>query len=536
MLRRHWKFRKFTSSLLGFCWVWSPALAAILLCQPLTAQSPSFLYSANGFSDDVSGYSINPTTGALTPVPGSPFLAANRARVTEAGPHGIGTDPFSRFAYVTNVDTNNVFAYVINSSNGALIPIPGSPFPAGSSPHAIAVEPSGKFAYVENWASNTLSAYTVNQQTGVLATIPGSPFPTGPSPAFNVAPHPNGRLLYIPNSDNDGQRWGPNSSVSGYVIDPQTGGLTNIPGSPFRDGNGPYWWVSIDPRGRFAYTCNDLSGSINAFQIDQTTGVLSPIAGSPFLGGPGGLSMAIDPRGRFLFKADQVRNTVSAFVIDQSSGSLSPVAGSPFALVTPISHVIVDPTGTFLYTANTNANSISGFRINQNTGSLTVIPGSPFRSGRAPLFLAVATPIPASQLGVQFVQPTKGGNAGVVTMQVVGNGFQSGAVLKLTGLGADILGTNTSVPNASVLTTTFDLHGASPGVRNVVVTNPDNTSISLPAAFTVEQGGAPQLWVDIIGRDKIRIGREQTYYITYGNRGALTQVRISMRLPQVAVT
>ena len=61
--------------------------------------------------------------------------------------------------------------------------------------------------------------------------------------------------------------------------------------------------------------------------------------------------------------------------------------------------------------------------------------------------------------------------------------------------------------------------GAAPGLRTVVITNPDNSSISIPSGFTVEQGGAPELWVDIIGLDKIRIGREQTYYLVYGNRG-----------------
>lgn len=51
------------------------------------------------------------------------------------------------------------------------------------------------------------------------------------------------------------------------------------------------------------------------------------------------------------------------------------------------------------------------------------------------------------------------------------------------------------------------------------ITNPDATSVSLPAAFTVEQGGAPNIWVDIIGRDAIRMGREQTFYVIYGNSG-----------------
>src|ERR1051326_3349904 len=127
----------------------------------------------------------------------------------------------------------------------------------------------------------------------------------------------------------------------------------------------------------------------------------------------------------------------------------------------------------------------------------------------------------AGQCRGLLVFPNHGGNAGSVTSTIFGSGFQPAATVKLTGLGADIVGTNTTVANASVLTTTFNLSGATPGARTVVVTNADNTSVTLPGGFTVEQGGAPQIWVDIIGRDKIRIGSEQAYYIVVGNSGNL---------------
>lgn len=118
------------------------------------------------------------------------------------------------------------------------------------------------------------------------------------------------------------------------------------------------------------------------------------------------------------------------------------------------------------------------------------------------------------------VVPTRGGNVGSVTVSLYGESFQNGAQVRLTGVGEpDIPGTNSTVLNASVLTTRFNLSGATPGVRNVVVTNSDNTTITLTGGFTVEQGGAPQVWVDLIGLDQIRIGSAQTYYVACGNRG-----------------
>ena len=117
--------------------------------------------------------------------------------------------------------------------------------------------------------------------------------------------------------------------------------------------------------------------------------------------------------------------------------------------------------------------------------------------------------------------PTRGGNTGSVTAQITGTGLQAGATVKLTGLGPDIIGADSTLLAPSVLSTTFDLTGAAPGARTVVVTNPDDTSLTLPDGFTVEQGGEAKLSVEIIGLDKIRIGDQQTYYLSVTNSGSV---------------
>lgn len=125
----------------------------------------------------------------------------------------------------------------------------------------------------------------------------------------------------------------------------------------------------------------------------------------------------------------------------------------------------------------------------------------------------------SAQLGVNQAFPNHGGNTGQVTVQVIGSGFQSGDAVKLSGGGADITGTNVNLLNSSSLTATFGLSGATAGARNVVVTNGGGTSASLANGFTVQPGGGPQLWANLTGRNKIRIGVPQTFYVTYGNYG-----------------
>ena len=133
---------------------------------------------ANADANNVSGYTIDPSTGALTAIAGSPFDAASE-------PSSVAVDPSGKFAYVANEvsgSTGNVLGYMINPSTGALTAIAGSPFAAGFAPFSVAVDPSGRFAYVANVNSGNVSGYTIDPSTGALTAITGSPFPAGAGP------------------------------------------------------------------------------------------------------------------------------------------------------------------------------------------------------------------------------------------------------------------------------------------------------------------------------------------------------------------
>src|SRR5580700_5849938 len=66
----------------------------------------------------------------------------------------------AQFVYVTNEGDSTVSGYTIDPSTGALTSIAGSPFPADagpfSGPSSMAVDPSGKFAYVANSGLGTV--------------------------------------------------------------------------------------------------------------------------------------------------------------------------------------------------------------------------------------------------------------------------------------------------------------------------------------------------------------------------------------------
>jgi 6-phosphogluconolactonase (cycloisomerase 2 family) len=333
-----------------------------------------FVYVTNSSSSNsVTAFRMDPTTGALTTVAGSPFAAGSE-------PNSVVADLSGRFLYVTNESTSTsipstVSAYTIDPTSGALTAIAGSPFAAGVQPNSAKVHPFGAFLYVPNETSRDISVYTINPSTGTLAPVAGSPFPTGASTdrTAGLAFNRQGSFAYVT------QNGSPAGSVWAFTVNTSTGALTPVAGSPFAAGDGSDS-VIVDPSGRFVYVGNYRSNDISAFTINQSTGALAAIAGSPFAAG--GKPDAITATGRFVYTAnDSGPSGVGALSIDQTTGALTPIAGSPFAGGTSTSGITADPAGRFLFATNENSNDVSAYAIDQTTGVLTPVTGSAFATG-----------------------------------------------------------------------------------------------------------------------------------------------------------
>jgi 6-phosphogluconolactonase len=340
-----------------------------------------FAYVADQGSGKVLGYIVNSANGKLTPIAGSPFSTG------KSGSTSVAVDPAGRFLYATNqfAGDDDISGFQIDCDSGKLTPIPGSPFKAGSGPSAVAIDPSGRFAYVANLGSNNVSAYTIDEKSGRLVPVAGSPFPAGTFPSA-IAVDALGKFVYVTNESSN--------NVSGYTINSTTGALTAISGSPFATGNSPLS-VAVDPNDRFVYVANQGSDDITGYFPDPTSGALSPLGTSPFAAGGGGVySVTVDPTGGMVFLAGY--GGVFVYTINQSApyflvgGQLTPVSGSPFGGGAP-NFVAVDYTGTFLYVANKSSNDISAYKIG-SPSTLTPIPGSPFTAVSDPVSIALVRP------------------------------------------------------------------------------------------------------------------------------------------------
>ena len=174
----------------------------------------------------VAGFSVG-SGGALTAV----YSAATPLPYAGVQPSASASDPTSRFLYVTDAVSNEMFAYVI-ATDGTLTPLIDGPFATGTYPDAITIDPTGTYIYVANYNSNTISAYQITQSTGAPSALAGgTSYGTKTGPTCVLVDPAFGRFLYTTNFlDN---------SVTGYKLNPNNGSLTGTENSPYPSAGQP---------------------------------------------------------------------------------------------------------------------------------------------------------------------------------------------------------------------------------------------------------------------------------------------------------
>ena len=210
-------------------------------------------------------FSFNLDTGALTPVPGSPFAAGSQ-------PLDVSTDGFGRFLYVANNLSNSISAFSINRSNGALTPIAGSPFSMGSFLSRVEADPLGRFLYAMD--GQRVFVLSIGA-TGALTPAAGSPLALNPGPSA-LAADPSGQFLLVTQST---RFIGQSDTVASYRVNGN--GSLNLVGSPVSLGEGVSpSAVAVDPGGQWVYVANQFGKSASGFSVQPRHG--SPDIGSGF--------------------------------------------------------------------------------------------------------------------------------------------------------------------------------------------------------------------------------------------------------------
>ena len=296
------------------------------------------VYAANSGAGNISAFRLNPDSGALTQVTGSPFSSGNT-------PNQLGTNASGTFLYSAN-GGGGISAWTVNS-DGTLSAVTGSPFQSGTSFIALAVDPTLRFVFGGVSATSNIQGFTVTSNTGVLTAIAGVTLTTGVPQ--RMTEDAGGKFLFVAEG---------NSGVDVFTI-ASGGTLTLAQNTPLTGATG----VAVSPNGKFAYVSD--SGGVDAYTVNSSTGNLTSVGTVAAGTTPSGVT--VDPTGKFVFVTNSGSNNVSAYTLDSTTGALTAVSGSPFAAGTGPVAVSVEPAARYAYVANKTAGSLSVFTLDTTT-------------------------------------------------------------------------------------------------------------------------------------------------------------------------
>jgi len=200
----------------------------------LTGNETSFVYVVDqevSPKATVLGFSQNMTTGALTPTPGTVITTDSTGKTVATGygagttPSAIAEDPSSRFVYITDEATNQLYGYTPTNA-GSLVAMNTSPFATGIFPVGITIDPRGEFLYVANLTSSTVGAYAIDSNTGTpVGSVGSASTATDTAPTCVTVEPALGIYLYTSNNLAN--------TVSAMQLNPHNGGLAQVQNTPF---------------------------------------------------------------------------------------------------------------------------------------------------------------------------------------------------------------------------------------------------------------------------------------------------------------
>ena len=376
-----------------------------------------FAYVTNMDSNDISVYSVDPATGALSQI----------GSVATTAPLGLMRaefDPTGRFIYMASSYGNTgIYGYNFNSLDGGISQMTDSPFSLPGDLRSIAIEPTGRFIYVANATDSKVYNFDLDPVTGSLSAISNNI--TVPALPVCIAVDPSGDGVYVASSYTKNE-------ITTYGINPMDGGLSKAGGADggtnpssiaigttvakyvyvanygsndisifsMNAGSGALTPVAdagtgtqkpnsfiLDPTGRFGYaaTGDNVDGGITSYEVDPSTGLLIPT--STVSAGINSKSAAVGMGGRFLYVANYDSDNISEYGINPADGHPVQLAGSPVPAGDGPKSIAVHPTGKFVYVVNNNSANVSVFQIEPTGGQL--LAGADVAAGTGPTSIAV---------------------------------------------------------------------------------------------------------------------------------------------------
>ncbi|WP_164940479.1 lactonase family protein [Bradyrhizobium zhanjiangense] len=263
-------------------------------------------------------FAINPKTGQLSHIGNGP-LADSMAN--------IAIDRSGKFLFSASYGGNKVALNPLQA-NG-VVGEPKQVIPTGLNAHAVVSSPDNRFAFATNLGSDQVLSFAFDATTGTLTPSdpPAHKLPEKSGPRHFVF-HPGGKFVYLVHELN--------GDVAAFSYDAKSGAWTEIQRtSALPEGfNGKAsdkkpWAadIHITPDGRFLYASERTTNTLTAYKVDATSGKLTTIGSVPTEKQPRGFN--IDPSGRYLAAVGELSDGMTVYAINQSSGALAKLKSYP---------------------------------------------------------------------------------------------------------------------------------------------------------------------------------------------------------------
>jgi 6-phosphogluconolactonase (cycloisomerase 2 family) len=183
----------------------------------------------------------------------------------------VVVDPTGAYVLAVDLGRDSVFTYTLNASTGRLTPVTRTALVAGSGPRHLVFHPSGGFAYLANENNSTVTV--LRWANGVLT--PGQSLPAAPSTGVTnfpgeIAISADGRFVYVSNRGTN--------TVGVFAVSAGGATLTRI-AAPACGGDWPRH-LALDATGKWLYVANQRSGTVTWLPVNTTTGVPGAVAGT----------------------------------------------------------------------------------------------------------------------------------------------------------------------------------------------------------------------------------------------------------------
>lgn len=283
--------------------VGSPFALGVNAASPIFRPDGKFLYVPR-FDGFISTFSVDATTGALTP--------SLTNQPTGGNPFGTVIDSAGKFLYVASNLSTQLYGYAIDATTGDLTLIPGSPYVAARANY-LALGNAGSVLYVSKFFTNpspddsAVLAYGIDAATGMLTPVAGPPFAPGVA-GGKLQLSPNGKFLFVANNTGSGA-----GTITSFVVNPTTGALTAAPSPSVQMGGGNVIF-DVEASGRYIAGFTFSGSSPTLVSVNATTGALTGTLLPPFGYVP--LTGLLDRSGLFSYVFGYGAGDIHSYQID----------------------------------------------------------------------------------------------------------------------------------------------------------------------------------------------------------------------------